>query len=275
MNRLEEAVKAYDKAIELYPERKEDAWVAWENKAQILMQLGKHDESLEAYDEAIAQSTPAKDTETRAFVCGSKGMSLDEVGRYEEAVSAYDKALETSNEQSHAYLPTLQNKGMALLGMGNYEEALKTFDKVIEIDPNFGGWYGKGQVLNALGRYNESIAAFDKDLKQYPDNPPVWADKGEALQALGRNEDAIKAYNKVIETARSSPSFIDEGTSAKAWYNKSISLKALGSQAEADEAYAKAKELGYQTQEDSVDHRLKRGQELYDNGSYEESNTSN
>ena len=47
MSWLEEAVKAYDKAIELYPERREDAWVAWENKAQILMQLGKHDESIE------------------------------------------------------------------------------------------------------------------------------------------------------------------------------------------------------------------------------------
>ena len=75
MNRLEEAVKAYDKAIELLPEKKEDAWIAWENEARILMQLGKHDESLEAYDEAIMR-IPANDTETQAFVYGSKGMSL-------------------------------------------------------------------------------------------------------------------------------------------------------------------------------------------------------
>lgn len=108
-----------------------------------------------------------------------------------------------------------------------------------------GGWYGKGKALKALGRYNESNAAFDKSLEQYPDNPLVWLDKGEALQALGLHEEAIIAYDEAIKTARSSPFFIDEGTSSKAWYNKGLSLKALGRDYEADDAFARARELGY------------------------------
>jgi len=62
---------------------------------------------------------------------------------------------------------------------------------------------------------------------------------------LGSHEEALRAYDEAIETARSSPFFIDEGTSAKAWHNKALSLKALGRDSEADAAFARARELGY------------------------------
>ncbi len=276
MNRLEEAVITYDVAIELQDQRDADSYIAWsalESKAGVLMQLGRYNESIEAYDRAIEQ-IPANNTELRAFVYCTKGMYLNNVGRYEEAVEAYDRALEISDEQSHIYLPAMQNEGMALLDMGSYEEAIKTFDEVIEIDSGFGGWYGKGQALKALGRYNESIAAFDESLEQYPDNPLIWVDKGEVLQALDHHEEAIKAYDEAIKTAGSSPFFIDEGTSAKAWHNKGLSLEALGRTSESEAAFAMAMEMGYKAssaaQEMDADSWMETGQTLLENGAFEE-----
>jgi len=280
MNRLDEAVIAYDVVIELQDQKNADSYIAWsalESKAGVLMELGRYNESIEAYDRAIAQ-IPANNTELQAFVYSTKGMYLNNLGRYEEAVEAYDKALEISDEQSHTYLPALQNKGMALLDMGSYEEAIETFDQVIEIDPNFGGWYGKGQALKALGRYNESIAAFDESLEQYPDNPLIWVDKGEVLQALGHHEEAIKAYDEAIKTAGSSPFFIDVGTSAKAWHNKGLSLEALGRTSESEAAFAMAMEMGYKAssaaQEMDADSWMETGQTLLENGAFEEANVA-
>jgi len=280
MDRLDEAVIAYDVAIELQDQRDADsyiAWAAWEGKAGVLMELGRYNESIEAYDRSIAL-IPANDTKTKAFVYSTKGMYLNNVGMYEKAVEAYDKALVISGKRSQLYLPALQNKGIALLDMGSYEEAIETFDEVIEIDSGFGGWYGKGQALKALGRYNESIAAFDESLEKYPDNPLAWVDKGEALQALGRHEEAITAYDEAIETAGSSPSFIDEGTSAKAWHNKGLSLKALDRTSEAETAFAKSEDLGYKAssaaQDIDADSWMETGQKLLENGSFEEADVA-
>jgi len=40
LGRSDEAIKAYDKVIELNPEKSDLAGIAWENKAGILMKLG-------------------------------------------------------------------------------------------------------------------------------------------------------------------------------------------------------------------------------------------
>ena len=49
LGQYEEALKAYDKAIELKP----DFSVAWNNKAFSFSSLGRYEEALNAYDKAI------------------------------------------------------------------------------------------------------------------------------------------------------------------------------------------------------------------------------
>ena len=60
LNKYEEAIKAYDKAIEINPQYS----MAWNNKGAVLYnKLGKVDEAIKAYDKAIEidpQNTVAK-----------------------------------------------------------------------------------------------------------------------------------------------------------------------------------------------------------------------
>lgn len=79
-----EALKAYDKAIELKPDYVE----AWYNKGVVLDNLGRHDEALKAYDKAIVLKPDfARAWYNRACVYSVKGEK-------EKALSDLKKAIE-------------------------------------------------------------------------------------------------------------------------------------------------------------------------------------
>ena len=84
LGKLDEAIKAYDKAIEINPQYAD----AWYNKGNILCQLGKFDEGIKAYDKTI-EINPKY---SNAWY--NKGNALDDSGRHDEAIKAYDKAIE-------------------------------------------------------------------------------------------------------------------------------------------------------------------------------------
>jgi tetratricopeptide (TPR) repeat protein len=83
---IDEALAAYDKAIEINPQNSE----AWYNKGNALDRLKKYNEAIMAYDKAI-EINP-KDEAVWYF----KGDALRDVGKYNEAQKAYDKAFKRS-----------------------------------------------------------------------------------------------------------------------------------------------------------------------------------
>ena len=108
----EEALKSYDKAIELNP----DDALAWSNKGAALDNLGKHEEAIKSYDKAI------KINPDNEIVWSNKGIALHKLGKYEEAVKPFDKALELEPD----YVDAWYNKGCTLHKLGEYEEAIKS-----------------------------------------------------------------------------------------------------------------------------------------------------
>ncbi len=84
LNRLEEAVEAYDRAIALNPE---DVGVWIINKGNLLTKLNRLEEAVETYDRAI-EINP-KD----AGAWFGKGNLLDALDRPKEAMVAYDQAI--------------------------------------------------------------------------------------------------------------------------------------------------------------------------------------
>ncbi len=79
MGQNEEALKAYDKVIELEP----GEYGVMNRKAEFLTILGRHNESIVAYDQAI-ERIPANDTLALGWMWGGKGSALYAAGRSEE-----------------------------------------------------------------------------------------------------------------------------------------------------------------------------------------------
>ena len=269
----EEAVGAYDKAIELNPQY----GMAWGGKATALSILGRYNESLEAFDKAI-KTWPANDTERISELWVFKGNTLQTAGRPKEAFKAYDEAIRIYPQNFDAWIwkaDSLENlaqyneslkaydiafeaapseipeagasarvaKADVLLKMGRYEEAYNVYNKTSELNSSNDigrfysawSWRGMGSALTGLGQYNESLQAFNKSMEMDPKSAfQAWSDEGNALRDMGKYEDAVEAYNKSIETAPS------EFASSKAWIGKGKTLDEMGKHDEAVKAYEAA-----------------------------------
>jgi tetratricopeptide (TPR) repeat protein len=238
----EEAVKAYDKAIELDPRY---GW-AWGGKATALSILGRYNESLEAYDKAI-ETWPANDTERISQLWVFKGVTLNSTGRQEDAFKAFEKALQIFPQNTDA----LMWKGEALENQGKYREAVEAYDIAIDAAPPIpaakaSALTSKGDALMGLGSYQEAYDAYD-EAAEISSNSTDDTEKlylaaalrgeGDALEALGRHEEAIAVYDDAIDA---------HPKNAPVIYKKGQILKALGLSSEANAAFAEAKELGYE-----------------------------
>jgi len=201
----EEAIKEFDNAIQLDPQNKE----AWNRKGSVLdTRLNRSDEALLAYDKAIQlhlDSTNPSGNESLSNAWNGKGAALAKLGRLNESIEAFDVAIKM-NPQNAAFV--WLSKGEALNKSGRYDEAVKAYDKVIELSQKskealtahaFGS---KGDALLAWGKYDEAVKAYDEAIEQYPLEPmgaQTWHRKGLALKALVRTSEAEAAFAKAKE----------------------------------------------------------------------------
>jgi len=122
----EEALESYDNAIELDPNF--TGLEAQLNKADVLAELGRYNESLDAFDKLI-ETLPANETLYAAMVLEDKGNVLEMMGDYEGAIIAFDRALELDPSNMYA----MQEKGVALQSLGRISEAEAAFAKAKEL----------------------------------------------------------------------------------------------------------------------------------------------
>ncbi|MBI4548715.1 MAG: tetratricopeptide repeat protein, partial [Ignavibacteriae bacterium] len=186
LGRFEEAIRCYDRAIEVDPGSSK----AWFNKGLSLHDLRRYNEAIHCYEKAIeinSQLAPAW--------C-NKGLSLHSLGRYVEAIHCYDNALNIDSQDATAW----NNKGNSLESLHVYEEAIAAYDNALEIDPRYAvAWYNKGISLSNLGRCKESILCYDKALEIDSLNADAWYNKALSEEKLGLIQNAARSYKQIIE----------------------------------------------------------------------------
>jgi tetratricopeptide (TPR) repeat protein len=218
LGRREEAIGCYDQALALDPR---DA-TAWSNKGVSLAALGPHEEALRCYDQALALDP------RYAIAWNNKGLALAALGQRAEAISCYDRALAIDPRQAAAS----NNKGTALADLGRHAEAISCYDQALAIDPRFAGaWNSKASALADAGRREEALGCYDQALAINPRYAMVWYNKGNGLAELGQREEAISCYDQALA--------VDPGY-AIAWNSKGVALAALGQRAEAISCYDQA-----------------------------------
>jgi tetratricopeptide (TPR) repeat protein len=203
--RYEDALKTFDKALELNPNYAE----AWANKGIVFGKLNRHEDALKTFDKALELKPDAAD------VWVNKGIVFGMLNHLEVALKTFDKALKLKPDDAGAWY----NKGVALSKLNRHEDALKAFDKALELKPDDAkAWYNKGIVFGKLNRHEDALKAYDKTLELKPDDAKAWYNTGIVFGKLNRYEDALKACDKALEL---------NPDDADAWYNKGVALGEL------------------------------------------------
>jgi tetratricopeptide (TPR) repeat protein len=147
INRYEEAIAAYDQALQLDPSLP----YAYFKKGLALLKLKRYAEAIPILDQAIRLNPD------EALAYNGKGFALLQFQQYKEAISLFDQALNHNSTVDYIY----NNKGCAFFELGDYEKANRVFDEAIRLNPKRGRYYSnKGKALEHLQRSTEAKQAY-------------------------------------------------------------------------------------------------------------------
>jgi tetratricopeptide (TPR) repeat protein len=181
---FDDALKAFDKAIQLKPDKAE----LWVGLGTALIDLVRRDEALLAFQHALKLNPQHWNA---AYQCG---LLLREAGRLEEALAHIDLARDLHPDQ----LLVLELRAAVYFGLRQFEEALTDSRRAHAINPdNAENCNNIGAALQQLGRDEEALPWFDRTLDLRPDYIAALSNRMRALQQLRRFNDAVAAYHRL------------------------------------------------------------------------------
>ena len=168
-SKLQEAVQAYNRVIQLNPDFPD----AYSNLGNTLKDLGRLDEAVASCDKAIQLKPDFAEAHS------NRGNALKELGRFNEALQNYDKAIQLKPDFAQAYC----NRGNALKDLGRLDEAVASCDKAIQLKPDHNEAYqilGDVYLFQGLNKKGLRMKRFGEHVISF--------DASSGINILGRNE---------------------------------------------------------------------------------------
>jgi tetratricopeptide (TPR) repeat protein len=201
--RLEEALKALDKAVQLKPDSAE----LWKGLGNVLVDLDRRDQAILAFQHVLKLNPEDREA---AYNVGSL---LAQSGRTEEAMAYLD--LSDRLQPNHA--PTLQMRALAEYDLKRFDDALADIGRAQALEPaqadicnNF------GVFLHRLGRDEEALTWFARALSLRPHYPAALQNKAGSLVQVRRFDEAFAAYDALKA--------IDSGNADAEWASALLHL---------------------------------------------------
>lgn len=192
--------KDYSKALELLDiaiqQVKEAPPDFLYDKALLLSNLGRNDESLNILNELLQKESKNPDYNYLA------GIVSQRIKNYEKAIDYYDNVISLQPNNSKA----LNSKASALENLGQLKEATILLNAAISSDPkNADAWYNLGVIHFKEARYTDALKAYEKAAELNPVNPKAFINKGVTQRILGRYNEALESYDKAIKLNPENP----------------------------------------------------------------------
>ena len=194
-------------------------------KAHILSNLEKYDQSLEILEKALALQPNDPEVYTM------RGNIYLVQGLHKEAIKNYNKAIPLSEDKADLNYQI----GLAYQSAFKYQKAIEFYKKSIEIDINHeNALYELAYCLDITNQLEHSISYYRKFIDQDPYSHYAWYNLGIVYNKLGNFEEAIKAYEYAT--------LIDDSF-ASAYFNMGNSYMSLEKYTQAIDAYKKTLEI--------------------------------
>ncbi|MGO9358562.1 MAG: tetratricopeptide repeat protein [Xanthobacteraceae bacterium] len=169
--RLEEALKVFDKTVQLKPDDAE----LWKHLGGVLVDLNRRADALLSYQQALK-------LDPRCWEAAYQiGVLLHRSERFEEALLHFNLC----DELRPDHAPTLHLRALSLHGLKRYEESLADNRRAHALDPaDPVACNNIGDLLSRLGRPEEGLQWFDKALALRPNDLEVLSNKRFTLAHL-------------------------------------------------------------------------------------------
>ncbi|MCX8067152.1 MAG: tetratricopeptide repeat protein, partial [Anaerolineae bacterium] len=136
---------------DVYKRQKEAGF--WNNLGNAYSDLGRHEEAIEAYRQAIELDPKL------AAPWNNMGYVYSRLGRYEEAAEAYRRAIELDPKDAYPW----NGLGNVYALRGEWEQALEAFRRAVELEPEDGAYrVSLASALRALGQEEEAQAELER-----------------------------------------------------------------------------------------------------------------
>jgi tetratricopeptide (TPR) repeat protein len=183
--KLEDALKAFDKAISLQPGNAE----LWKNLASVLIDLNRPDEALLGLQHAL------KLRPRYADAANLSGLILYRKERYLEALDLFNLSIDVEPSQADA----LRLRALLYLNLKRFEEALADNRQSVRLDRgNADAHNDLAAVLQKLGRCEESLEWYDRAIALRPDFILALNGKAGSLTELRRIDEAFACYARAL-----------------------------------------------------------------------------
>lgn len=187
-NRMEEALDAYNHAIEIEPNNE----YSWYNKGEVLENLMEYDDAIEAYTK-VTDINP-----NNADAWFSQGfLDCCEYKVYSSAINTFNQALKILPN----HIPSLYYKGFALSEQNQTEEAIKCFLKAINLEPEYRiAKYDAEKLLDKICQTTHAPKTLQNLLNNFPDNVIILTFMGRHYYHTEKNyEKALEVYEKILK----------------------------------------------------------------------------
>ncbi|MBU6461899.1 MAG: tetratricopeptide repeat protein [Bradyrhizobium sp.] len=182
--RHDDALKAFDKAVQLRPDNAD----LWKDLGVGLAELKRMDEALLTFQHALKL---APDQWDKAYRCG---FVLREMERPEEALSYFDLADRLQPDQP----AVLELRGVVLHSLKRYEEALAENLRAYGHNPNNAATCNNiGAALQFLRRDEEALPWFERAIALRPDFVVAMLNKAGSQLQTHRRREAEATYRQV------------------------------------------------------------------------------
>jgi tetratricopeptide (TPR) repeat protein len=205
LEKTDQALRDFNKAIELLP----GYGVAYNNRGNVLHELGRNEEAVEDFKRAIA-IMPGN-----AVPYNGRGKAQGMLGRPYTALRYLSRALTLNGKYPAAY----RNRAAIHLHLERFEEAIEDYNKVIALSPEDAELYvRRGQAWARSGKSQSAERDFSKAIEIDPENALAYAERGALANKRGQHDAALTDLNQALAL---DPSLID------ARYNRALAYVRL------------------------------------------------
>jgi len=209
---FEEALKAYDEAMEIDPENV----MILSNKAAVYIEMNNTDKAIEICTDLLEKSPKGFPYENKAKLYSRIAGAHVKKGDFEAAVASYKKAqieffdkaverkmknieLEQKKRKLQEYInPELgaeaKERGNVAFRNSDFPTAIKEYEEAVKRDPSSAAYFNNlAAAYLKMGVFNDAKRSVEKSLELDPNYVKAWAKKGDI-------EFFMKEYHKSLDS---------------------------------------------------------------------------